>query len=339
MAAAAPGRVSHRRSEIADRFVIRAAGLAPSVHNTQPWYFTSNQGVIRLYADSGRRLPEADAAGREMVISCGAALANLSLAMRHLGFAADVRLLPDVTRSGLLAEVRWGWYAPPAPYEDLLYRSIPRRHTQRGPFATEVPPSLTGELVQIARKERVDLHIISDVRRQGALSGLVRMAEDAQQARPGMVVERLRWARQPGDSRPDGVQACTRPMRYDGPEFAVRHVPGGADGEPAPPERPDDPHAVGLVVLLSTRDDRQPGWLLAGQALQRLLLYATARGVDAAFHTQPLELASLRGLIREQFTGGLYPQMLLRLGCGAKVMASPRRPVTCTLRGENLKGP
>ena len=36
MAAAAPG-VSYRRSEIADRFVIRAAGLAPSVHNTQPW--------------------------------------------------------------------------------------------------------------------------------------------------------------------------------------------------------------------------------------------------------------------------------------------------------------
>jgi hypothetical protein len=301
------------------------------VHNSQPWYFTSSQGVIRLYADPGRRLHEADPAGREMVISCGAALANLGLAMRHLGFAADVRLLPDVTRSGLLAEVRWGWYAPPTPYEDLLYRSIPRRHTQRGPFATGVPPLLTAELIRLARKERVDLHIIYDIRRQGALAGLVRMAEDAQRASPGMIAERLRWARQSGDSRPDGVQACTRPMRYEGPEFAVRDVPGGA---PAVPERPDDPHAIGLVALLSTRDDRRPGWLLAGQALQRLLLYATARGVDAAFHTQPLELAIPRELIREEFTEGLYPQMLLRLGCGGQVTASPRRPVTGTLRQE-----
>jgi nitroreductase len=334
MAAAAPGRVSYRRSEIADRFVIRAAGLAPSVHNTQPWYFTSSQGVIRLYADPGRRLQEADPAGREMVISCGAALANLSLAMRHLGFAADVRLLPDVTRSGLLAEVRWGWYAPPTPDEDLLYRSIPRRHTQRGPFATGVPPLLTGELIRLGRKERVDLHIIYDIRRQGALASLVRTAEDAQRARPGMIAERLRWARQPGESRSDGVQACTRPMRYDGPEFAVREVPGDAGGAAAMPERPDDPHAIGLVALLSTRDDRRPGWLLAGQALQRLLLYATARGVDAAFHTQPLELAITRELIREEFTEGLYPQMLLRLGCGGQATASPRRPVTGTLRRE-----
>jgi len=331
MAAAAPGWVSCRRSEIADRFVIRAAGLAPSVYNTQPWYFTSSQGVIRLYADPGRRLQEADPAGREMVISCGAALANLSLAMRHLGFAADVRLLPDVTRSGLLAEVRWGWHAPPAPYEDLLYRSIPRRHTQRGPFAADVPPLLTGELVRIARKERVDLHVIYDVRRQGALADLVRMAEDAQRASPRMVAERMRWARQPGDIRRDGVQACTRPMRYDGPEFAVR---GGVGGRPALPERPDDPHAVGLVVLLSTRDDRRPGWLLAGQARQRLLLYATARGIDAAFHTQPLELFITRELIRKEFTEGMYPQMLLRLGCGSQVTASLRRPVAGTLRGE-----
>ena len=122
-------------------------------------------------------------------------------------------------------------------------------------------------------------------------------------------------------------------MRYEGPEFAVRDVPGGAGGGPAPPERPDDPHAVGLVVLLSTRDDRRPGWLLAGQALQRLL-YAAARGVDAAFHTQPLELAIVRELIREEFTEGMYPQMLLRLGCGGQVTASPRRPVADTLRGE-----
>lgn len=35
--------------------------------------------------------------------------------------------------------------------------------------------------------------------------------------------------------------------------------------------RPDGPHALGVVALLSTREDRRLGWLLAGQALQRLL--------------------------------------------------------------------
>lgn len=81
MAVVRAGPVLRRRSGIADRFVVRAA-LAPSVHNTQPWFFTSNHGVIRLYADPRRGLPEADPAGREMMISCGAALFNLSLAVR-----------------------------------------------------------------------------------------------------------------------------------------------------------------------------------------------------------------------------------------------------------------
>jgi hypothetical protein len=334
MAGASPGRGSRRRDEIAARFVIRAAGLAPSVHNTQPWYFTSDQGVIRLYADPGRGLPEADPAGREMVISCGAALANLSLAMRHLGFTSDVRLLPDLSRSGLLAEIRWGRYAPPTPYENLLYQSMRCRHTYRGPFAAGAPPLLAGDLVRITRRGAADLHLVHDVGQQGVLADLVGVAELTQRASPSVAAERARWARWPGDTRPDGVPPAATQMRFDGPDFALRDFSGGAGGVPGRDERAAAPHAVGLVALLSTRDDRRPGWLIAGQALQRLLLFATARDVNVAFHTQPLELAATRQRIRAEFTGGLYPQMLLRLGRSDRAAASPRRPVADTLREE-----
>jgi len=74
--------------------------------------------------------------------------------VRHLGFAAKVALLPDPSRPDLLAEAGWGWHAPPTPHEELLYRSITRRRTHRGPF--------TGDLVRIARKEQAELHIIYD---------------------------------------------------------------------------------------------------------------------------------------------------------------------------------
>jgi len=318
-----------RRGEIADRFVMRAAALAPSVHNTQPWYFTSSRGVLRLYADLARGLPEEDPAGREMLISCGAALVNLALAVRHLGFAADVRLLPDVTRRDLLAEVRWGRHKPPAAYEDALYRSIMRRHTHRGPFTVSVPPFVTGELVRIARQEQAELHVIYDTGRYQALADLVRAAERAQRASPQIAAEQARWARVPGGTRRDGVPIGARPMQWDGPEFAGRGFACSAYEVAA---FPDDPRAVGLVALLSTRDDRRPGWLLAGQALQRMLLHATAHGVGAAFHTQPLEVPAARDQIRAEFTGGSYPQMLLRLGCGGTAVTSPRRPVSGMIR-------
>ena len=66
------------------RFVIGAAVWAPSVHNSQPWRFAVRRGEISLYADPDRRLAVADPDGREMLISCGAALFNARLALRYL---------------------------------------------------------------------------------------------------------------------------------------------------------------------------------------------------------------------------------------------------------------
>ena len=321
-----------QQDEIASRFVLRAAGLAPSVHNTQPWYFTSRQGVIRLYADQARLLLEEDPAGRELVISCGAALCNLVLAVRHLGFAADVLTQPDASRADLLAEVRWGRYAPPSPYEDRLFQSIPRRHTHRGPFAAQPPESLEAELVQAARHEHADLCICYDGERQSDLARLVELAERAQSEDPKVAAERARWARFAGDSRADGVPVAGYPCRWDGPAFTARRlVPRAAVGFAAM-FSPSDPRQAGLIALLTTRYDRLPNWLAAGQALQRLLLHAQARGVEAAFHTQPLEVAELRKQVRTGFTQGAFPQVLLRLGRDGYAVHSPRRTVSETLR-------
>ena len=70
------------------------AGCAPSLHNTQPWRFTVGRDAIELHADSGRRL-RVDPDGREIVISCGAALFGLRLAVRSLGRQPVVELLPE----------------------------------------------------------------------------------------------------------------------------------------------------------------------------------------------------------------------------------------------------
>jgi len=324
-------RAPRRRGDVAASFVLRAAGAAPSVHNAQPWSFSSRENVIRLHADPRRGLPQADPAGREMLISCGAALFNLRLAIRHLGFAADVTLLPDPSRPHLLAEVRWGWHAPPAPGEEALYRSIPLRYTHRGPFTADMPPPLALDLVRIARQEQAELRIIYDTAQHPPLAGLIHAAEYTQRTCPRLAAERRRWARPPGDPRLDGVPQSAYPVQPDGLAFTTRDFACGAGWGHAGVGRPDSPHALGVVALLSTREDRRLGWLCAGQALQWLLLHATVHRVSAAFHTQPLELPWTRERIRTEFTGGAYPQMLLRLGCGGHPAATPRRPVTDTL--------
>jgi hypothetical protein len=66
--------------------VVAAAVWAPSVHNTQPWWFSTHGQEISLYADATRQLLVADPGGREMMISCGAALFTARLALRSLGY-------------------------------------------------------------------------------------------------------------------------------------------------------------------------------------------------------------------------------------------------------------
>jgi nitroreductase len=78
-----------------DLFAI--AARAPSLHNTQPWRFKVGEHAIEIYADSSRQL-RIDPDGREMLISCGAALYGLRLAVRALGNLPEVDLLPGSAR-------------------------------------------------------------------------------------------------------------------------------------------------------------------------------------------------------------------------------------------------
>ncbi|HYB80648.1 MAG TPA: NAD(P)H nitroreductase, partial [Mycobacterium sp.] len=54
---------------------------APSVHNSQPWRWVAEDGVLHLFVDRHRALPATDYSGREVILSCGAVLDHLCVAM------------------------------------------------------------------------------------------------------------------------------------------------------------------------------------------------------------------------------------------------------------------
>src|SRR5260370_40430169 len=86
--------VASTTEEIA-RFVVEAAVNAPSVGNTQPWWFYGADHEIGVHADEERRLPFADPDGRGMMISCGDALFAARGALAYLGVAPQARVFPE----------------------------------------------------------------------------------------------------------------------------------------------------------------------------------------------------------------------------------------------------
>src|SRR5688572_1166934 len=83
---------AERGTELLAR-AVQSAVLAPSSHNTQPWSFHIRWDALEIVLDRSRVLPVADPAAREMIISCGAALQNIRIALRQWGFASRVRIL------------------------------------------------------------------------------------------------------------------------------------------------------------------------------------------------------------------------------------------------------
>jgi hypothetical protein len=130
---------------------VRTATLAPSIHNTQPWQFRIRDNGIDVYADWRRRLDVIDPNGRQLIISVGAAIMNLRLAIHQLGWAIGRAGARRAGASQPVAEVGISGPGGPDPTLDELVGSMPRRHTNRQPFTPDpVPGRVADELVAAA---------------------------------------------------------------------------------------------------------------------------------------------------------------------------------------------
>ena len=305
-------------------YLVGVAARAPSLHNTQPWRFKVGDHAVELYADTDRQLAE-DLAGREMLISCGAALFGLRLAVRSLGYLADVALLPEPAAPRLLARVLPGRAEPMTPLEQRMLRALPHRHTHRGPFEQEpLPAGLLPRLRRHAAAEGATLTVLDADTGYRELAAILTEWSQARHLDPVSRAEVLRWTRQAGARARDGVPAEAFPVtpRLDHDRVPQRDFDLGrglgrlsSGGPPA-----------AVTAVLTTRGDGPRDWLRAGQALQRLLLHAASQWVFADLQTQPLLTVPVRALIQARLALPGPPQMLLGLGVARAAHPTARRP-------------
>ena len=152
------------------RRIVEAAGAAPSIHNTQPWRFrVVGDDLLEVHGDPERMLWVADAHGRALHLSCGAALFNLSLAARTTGAKPLVWLLPDPqAEPTLMASVQLTRGRPATLGERELFGSIWQRHTSRAPFAGQRVPDEVWVALERAAERRVRVAPAAGCCRRGA---------------------------------------------------------------------------------------------------------------------------------------------------------------------------
>lgn len=309
----------------ADRGTLRSAlelaGRAPSVHNTQPWRWRVTPDTVELRADLRRWLPLTDPDGRDLLLSCGAALHHLQVALAALDVAALVHRMPDPDEPDLLATVRVTAAEPPREPPFEMIEALQARRTDRRRFSDwPVPDPYLAELQSRAADFGALLRPVREGAARRALHRAVRAATADHESIAGYATELALWTGLlTGD---EGV-----PERNLPPVAAVPNRRFAGTGRLAD-EQPED--GAALLVLGTTSDD-QLAQLRAGEALSAVLLQATASGLASCPMSEPLELDRTREVLRDEVLGGtLCPQIVLRLGwapTGDPLPPTPRRPV------------
>ncbi|MGE9692410.1 hypothetical protein [Streptomyces sp. NRRL F-5630] len=281
------------------RALVRDAATALSVRNTQPWRFVYHRdsGSLDVRVDTAGSGPGVADVSRARRIDCGAALFNLRVAAAHAGLPLEVDTTPDLADPDLVARVRPG---PEGVRPDAvlgrLYPALAERH-RSSRIVTDAPVSagLRDELTREVEAEGAHLVFPSDKRARFLMDV---MADNHSEAELGEV---------PGSGAAPSPVSRPHTSPHEPSETAVERRPA--------------------LATLSTVADNPQDWVVAGQAVERVMLAATLAHLATATATSPSDRASLRWLMNGPAGSDGPVQALVRLGRGPAGRATSRRPV------------
>lgn len=306
--------------------IVEVATRAPSVHNTQPWRWRGGARTLELLADRTRQLTETDPLGRNLTMSCGAALHHAQAVAGALGWSTQVVRHPDPAQPDLLAVLELTAGAPSATARETM-AAIEARRTDRRRFnAWPVPEERQAHLARIAHQWGARAVALTDESERYIAERLVQRAADRQRANPAALAEQDEWQHR---LTQDGVPPAALP----GPTDRAGAHPHRFEG--AVPEDHTGPEVEatdGLIVFFDTSDD-PPAWLRAGEGLSAMWLAAEEAGLSLVPLSQVIEVPETRQAFQVEVLGSLaHPLLLVRVGwrssAGTSLARTPRRPVS-----------
>ena len=308
------------------RSAVELATRAPSVHNSQPWRWRIGDRTVHLYADVQRWLPVTDADGRDLLVSLGAVLHHLRVALAASGLRATVHRFPNPDEPDHVAAVELRPRVPAEPDLGLAAAIVARRSDRRRYSDWEVPSLLVTELISRAAEQGATLRPMTAGGARARIEQAVMAAAAAHAALPAYHTETVLWTGRVASD--DGVPVANLLRDVEG-NGTNRLFPSGTVAQ-----QDSDTLDGGLLAVLGTASDDRLSQLRAGEALSAVLLYATQAGLATCPLSEILEVEATRTALRDEvLEGTLSPQLLLRFGWAppAPLPATPRLPVDATI--------
>jgi hypothetical protein len=304
---------------------------APSVHNSQPWRWVAEGEVLRLFVDRRRTVPGTDRSGRETIISCGAVLDHLRVAMLAAGWEAAIERFPNPNAPDHLASIEFRAVDQVTDTQRKRADAILQRRTDRLPLGR---PTYWHLFEPVLRSMIDDSLAMLDVLSDDARPRLVEASQltEALRRDDSAYHAELEWWTSPfvvnEGVPPSALVSDKEHRRVDvGREFPVRSHED---------RRPEVKVDWSKIIVLSTPEDTRADVLRCGEVLSTVLLECTMAGMATCTLTQLIEVDESRDIVRSLIEQRGQPQVLIRAGIAPPMedlpAATPRRPLSDVLQ-------
>lgn len=306
---------------------VLVACRAPSMHNSQPWRWVVQGAQLRLFIDRYRTVFVADQSGRETIISCGAVLDHLRVAMLAAGWQARIERFPNPNDPYDLASIEFSPVDRVTDADRLRAEAILQRRTDRLPLGR---PTYWDLFEPVLRSSIDDNPVTLDVLSDDVRPQLVRASQLTEAIRRDdwSYHAELDWWTSPfvaAEGIPVSALASDKEhYRVDvGREFPVRSHQD---------RRPEINADWSKILVLSTAEDTRLDVLRCGEALSTVLLECAVAGMATCTLTHLIEVDESRDIVRSLITQHGQPQVVIRAGIAPPTehlqAPTPRRPLS-----------
>ncbi len=304
---------------------------APSVHNSQPWRWVAEDGVLHLFVERRRAILATDYSGREVILSCGAVLNHLCVAMTAAGWDPKIKRFPDPNDPDHLATVELSPLARVTEAQHRRSEAILQRRTDRLPLGR---PSYWDMFEPVLRGTFDDSLVTLDVLSDEVRPRLVEASQLSEALRryDSYYHAELEWWTSSfvlTEGMPPSALASDKELwRVD----VARSFPVRSHADRRGEVKVD----WAKILVLSTPEDTRADVLRCGEVLSTVLLECTMAGMATCPLTHLIELDESRDIVRELVDRHGEPQVLIRAGIAPPMEhlppATPRRPLDDVLQ-------
>jgi hypothetical protein len=322
-----------------EKEILFLASLAPSGHNTQPWFVQSLEPYHWIIGNDRRKwLPAVDPTQRETMLSIGAFIQNLDYAANALGYACDWTLLAMTNQDEQVMEVKLIQEASKHAFDTT---KIKNRRTVRAGFLRDGLQK--DDLNDLVNAEPEFIHYLPVTSKESQWINEQTIEANRLQADRDTAQQELadwiRFSSKDAETYRDGL--TTASMEIEGfSGWLVRNFYGKSDvmkqdfRETGLDKVKQEVSASAGWLLITSKDNAVATLLETGRRMQRLFLKVQERNIAIHPMTQILEEASAKQTLHQSIGMSEPIQFILRTGY-VKDYPPPvslRRPVDWFLR-------